>query len=130
MLDAAVALYRARFGRLVRITLAVIVPVQILNTLVLLSAEPDSFRPNLTGGVSANYDSGSASMHLAATLLVLVLTVISTAFVAVVSVYGPLPSSSSPAAKMLPLSVTAAADWSVAFAVVETCATSKPFVSR
>jgi len=84
MLDAAVALYRARFGRLVRITLAVIVPVQFLNTIVLLSAEPDSFRPNLTGGVSANYDSGSASMHLAATLLVLVLTVISTAFVAAV----------------------------------------------
>jgi hypothetical protein len=84
MLDAAVALYRARFGQLVRITLAVIVPVQILNTLVLLSAEPDSFRPNLTGGVSASYDSGSASMHLAATLLILMLTVISTAFVAAV----------------------------------------------
>ncbi len=84
MLDAAVALYRARFGRLVRITLAVIVPVQILNTLVLLSAEPDSFKPNLTGGVSASYNSGSASAHLAATLLVLMLTVISTAFVAAV----------------------------------------------
>ena len=85
MLDAAVALYRARFGRLVRITLAVIVPVQILNTIILLSAQPDSFRPNLTGGVTASYDdAGSASLHLAATLLVLMLTVISTAFIAAV----------------------------------------------
>jgi hypothetical protein len=84
MLDAAVALYRARFARLIRVTVAVVVPVQVLNTLILLSAQPDSFRPNITGGVSASYDTGSASLHLAATLLVLMLNVISTAFVAAV----------------------------------------------
>jgi len=33
-LDAAVALYRSRFGALVRITALVVIPVQMLNVLV------------------------------------------------------------------------------------------------
>ena len=41
VLDAAVLLYRARFGALMRVSLIVVIPVSLLTMLVLLSALPD-----------------------------------------------------------------------------------------
>ena len=84
MLDAAVALYRSRLRRLLTVTAAVVVPVQILSTIVLLSAQPDGFSPNFTGGLSPRYDSGSAAAQLAAYLVILLVGLISTAFVTAV----------------------------------------------
>src|SRR5256714_15459261 len=84
MLDAAVALYRSRLRRLLTVTAAVVVPMQILSTIVLLSAQPDGFSPNFTGGLSPRYDSGSAPAQLAAYLVILLVGLISTAFVTAV----------------------------------------------
>jgi hypothetical protein len=50
MLDAAVALYRVRFRRLVLTSLAVVAPVQVLITLLLISATSDD---TTTGSNSA-----------------------------------------------------------------------------
>src|SRR5512132_3055533 len=81
MLDAAVTIYRARFGALMRVALAVIIPVQVLTTLVYLSALPDRFRINPGGTVTPQYDSRSAAAQLGAVVLVGLVTVVSTAFV-------------------------------------------------
>ena len=60
ILDAAVALYRARFGQLVRYAAIVVVPVQVLLTLVFLSAQPDHFNVTLNGNATPQLSSSRA----------------------------------------------------------------------
>ena len=79
MLDVAVAIYRGCARRLVVVALVVEVPVQMLMTIVLLSAQPESFSVNLTGNASPTFE--SQSTQLAATFVVLLVSVLSTAFV-------------------------------------------------
>ena len=80
ILDAAVSLFRARFKGLLFVSAIVIIPVQILSTLVLLSAQPDSFTFNFNS-VQPQYDDTSAAVQLGATIVVLIVSVASTAFV-------------------------------------------------
>ena len=80
ILDAAVALYRARFGELVRYAAIVVVPVQVLLTVVLLSAQPDHFTVSFNGATTPQFDTSRA--ELAATFVVLVVGLLTHAFVA------------------------------------------------
>jgi hypothetical protein len=82
MLDVAVAIYRSHARRLVIVALVVEVPVQLLMTIVLLSAQPDSFAVNIAGNASPTFE--SQSTQLAATFVVLLVSVVSTAFVVAV----------------------------------------------
>jgi hypothetical protein len=82
MLDVAVAIYRRHARRLVLVALVVEVPVQLLVTIVLLSAQPDSFTVNIAGNASPTFE--SQSTQLAATFVVLLVSVVSTAFVVAV----------------------------------------------
>ena len=66
ILDSAVALYRARFTRLVKVAAIVVVPVQALSAIVLLSAQPDHYSLSVTGAVTPQYDSNSVALQLAA----------------------------------------------------------------
>ncbi len=84
MVDLAVVLYRRRFVRLLAVTMAIEVPVQAFSTVVLLSAQPDGFTPGVTGGLTPTYDTGSATLHLAAFVVILAVSVVSTAFVTAV----------------------------------------------
>ena len=84
MLDAAVRLYRSRARHLIRVAAYIIIPVQILNTIVLLSAQPSGYQIGVTGNVSPTYDSGSASAQLAANVIVLIAPLLATAFVVAV----------------------------------------------
>ncbi len=80
ILDAAVALYRARFGALVRLTVLVVVPVQLLNVLITLSTRPDDVTFGATGPTPV-YDDGRAFwVPLAGTIVMNVVLVLSTAF--------------------------------------------------
>jgi hypothetical protein len=79
ILDSSVALYRARFTRLVRVAAVVVIPVQVLSALVLLSAQPDSFAVSARGTVTPHYT--SATTQLAAALVIAVVGVLSTAFI-------------------------------------------------
>jgi len=79
MLDVAVAVYRASARRLVLVALLVEVPVKLIMTIVLLSAQPQSFNVNIAGSASPTFD--NQSTQLAAALVVLVVSVLSTAFV-------------------------------------------------
>jgi hypothetical protein len=85
MLDASVALFRARFVRLILVTAVVVVPVQAFTTLVLLSAESDaSFGLNLSPfstGSTNEVDAESAAVQLGAFVVVLFVSVAATAFV-------------------------------------------------
>ena len=81
ILDAGVALYRARFKQLVLTTAVVVLPLQALATLVTLSAEPDHFTVSASGSPTPVYDAGSASLHAAANIVVLLLSLLSRAFV-------------------------------------------------
>jgi hypothetical protein len=56
MLDTAVKLYRARFGRIMRRAVLVVIPFQALSTLILLSARNDS-------SVTINDNNGSLSVQ-------------------------------------------------------------------
>jgi len=85
ILDGAVTLYRARFARLILAAAVVVVPVQILSTLVLLSAQPNSFSPNLAGSATPQFDNQSAALQLGALAIVLLVSVVSTAFVVALS---------------------------------------------
>ena len=69
ILDAAVSLYRARFWLLVRYAALVVVPVQLFLTLVLLSAQPDSFSLAVNGNAAPQFDTSRA--QLGATVVVL-----------------------------------------------------------
>ncbi len=84
MLDAAVSLYRLRARHLIRVAAYIIIPVQILNTIVLLSAQPSGYNIGITGNASPTYDSGNASAQLAANLIVLIAPLLATAFVVAV----------------------------------------------
>lgn len=79
ILDAAAALYRARFGQLVRYAAVIVIPVQAFLAIVLLSAQPDSFSVGFTGSATPRFDTGSA--RLAATVVVFVVGIITNAFI-------------------------------------------------
>jgi len=81
ILDVAVALYRTRFSRLVALAAIVVVPVQILTTVVLLSAQPDRITISATGSTTVQSDTRSALTELAASLVVLFIGYVSNAFV-------------------------------------------------
>jgi hypothetical protein len=70
ILDAAAALYRARFGQLVRWAAIIVVPVQALLTIVLLSAQPDSFSVNITGSATPQFDTSRAQLGAAVVVIV------------------------------------------------------------
>jgi hypothetical protein len=84
ILDSAVALYRARFPRLLRIAALVVIPVQVLSAIVLLSAQPDRFTLNVTGTASPQYDSSSFALQFAATIVVAIVGILSTALIVAV----------------------------------------------
>lgn len=84
ILDSAVALYRARFTKLVLVAATIVVPVQILSAIVMLSAEPKGFTLNVTGNVSPHYDAGSFAVRFAATVVVAVIGILSTALIVAV----------------------------------------------
>lgn len=84
ILDAAAALYRARFGQLVRYAAIVVVPVQLLLTIVLISAQPDRFSVSgLSGSASPQFQSNRA--QLGATVVVLVVGLLTHAFIVAVT---------------------------------------------
>lgn len=80
ILDTAVAMFRARFRSLILITLAVVVPVEIASTLVLLSSQPDDYTVGITG-TSPVYDDNDIALQLAAVIVILVVSTLATAFV-------------------------------------------------
>jgi len=82
MLDAAVALYRGRARQLITVAAFVVVPVQIFNTIVLLSAQPTGYSVGLTGALTPTYDSGSAAAQLAARVITLITPLFASAFIA------------------------------------------------
>jgi hypothetical protein len=84
ILDTAVALYRARFKKLVVVAAAVVIPVQVLSAIVLLSAQPERFKLNVTGTVSPQYDSNSVAIGFAAVIVITLVGVLSTAFITAV----------------------------------------------
>jgi hypothetical protein len=80
ILDAAVALYRARFGALVRLTVLVVLPVQLLNVLITLSTRPEDVTLGANGPTPV-YDSDRAFwVPLAGTVVMNVVLIASTAF--------------------------------------------------
>jgi hypothetical protein len=83
ILDAAAVLYRGQFGTLVRYAAIIVVPVQALLTIVLLSAQPDSFAVTITGSSAPQFDTSSA--ELGATVVVLVVGLITHAFIVAVT---------------------------------------------
>ena len=83
ILDAAVSLYRARFGLLVRYAALVVVPVQLFLTIVLLSAQPDRFSVTVNGNATPEFDTGRA--QLGATVVVLLVGWLTNAFVEAVT---------------------------------------------
>ena len=83
ILDAAAALYRSRFSRLVRYAAIIVVPVQAFLAVVLLSAQPDRFSVGFSGSATPQFDSNSA--RLAATAVVFVVGIITNAFIVAVT---------------------------------------------
>jgi hypothetical protein len=82
ILDTAVVLYRARWKRLLAVSALVVVPVQVLSTIVLLSAQPDAINPSITGELTPSYS--SLGVQLAAQLVILGVGIVSSAFVTAV----------------------------------------------
>jgi hypothetical protein len=83
ILDAAVAVLRAKFGAFVLLTAIVIVPVQLLSLLVTLSTQPDDVSRSFTGAATPTYDSTTASdlwVALAGVVVVGVATLLANAF--------------------------------------------------
>ena len=66
ILDVAVLLYRARFAPLMKVTLAVTLPVSLLTMFVLLSAVPDdetaALRRGGNGADFGDFDLGAAAI--------------------------------------------------------------------
>ena len=83
ILDAAAVLYRRRFGLLIRYAAIVVVPVQLLLTVVLISAQPDNFSVNVTGSGSPQFDTSRA--QLGATVVVIVVGLLTHAFIVAVT---------------------------------------------
>jgi hypothetical protein len=82
ILDAGAALYRSQFGRLVRYAAVVVVPVQVLLTIVLISAQPDNFSVGVTGAAP---QFTSTNARLGATFVVLLAGLLTHAFVVAVT---------------------------------------------
>jgi hypothetical protein len=80
ILDAAVALYRARFGSLLRLTALVVVPVQVLNVLITLSTTPSDVTFGATGPTPVYDERDAVWVPLAGTLVSNIVLVLSTAF--------------------------------------------------
>ncbi|MGH8978702.1 MAG: hypothetical protein ACRDV7_11545 [Acidimicrobiia bacterium] len=86
VLDAAVLLYRARFGALMRSAAIIVVPLTVLILLIQLSAQPDNFTVGLTGEATPEYDSDTdALVALAAIVATLVISAIMTTLVSAVT---------------------------------------------
>ncbi len=85
MLDTAALLYRTRFGALVRVSAAVVIPMQVISTLVLLSAQPDSFGVGLTGTPTARFTAARLGVRVGAGAVLLILPVLASAFVSAVT---------------------------------------------
>jgi hypothetical protein len=80
ILDAAVALYRARFAALVRLTAIVVIPVQLLNVLITLSTRPSDVTFGATGPAPTYNGQEAFWVPLAGTVVMNVVVVLSTAF--------------------------------------------------
>lgn len=80
-LDAAVAVYRRRFWPLLKLTALVVLPVQALQTVVLLSSTPDSLTRGMTGTLAPGYENPAEEIwvYLAATVSAAVLGLLATA---------------------------------------------------
>ena len=81
-LDAAVAVYRRRFWPLLRLTAMVVLPVQALQTVILLSATPEGLTRSMTGTLAPSYDAtdpGQVWTYLAATIVAMILGMLGTA---------------------------------------------------
>jgi hypothetical protein len=83
ILDSAVALYRARFRKLMLVAAVVVVPVQVLSAIVLLSAQPKGFSLGVTGA-TPQYDASSFAVQFAATVVVAIVGLLSTAVIVAV----------------------------------------------
>ena len=82
ILDVAVLLYRARFAPLMKVTLAVTLPVSLLTMFVLLSAVPDeggAFGFNVMSPFF--FSSSDSAAMLGAVVVTFILSTLSTAFV-------------------------------------------------
>jgi hypothetical protein len=80
VLDAAVRLYRARFGSLMTVSIVVLIPVSILSMFVLLSALPDEGPVGVTTS-SPVFDTGDNAAQFGAILVTAVLSALATTFV-------------------------------------------------
>ena len=80
-LDAAVAVYRRRFWPLLKLTAMVVLPVQAIQTIVLLSSTPDSLTRSMTGALAPGFDNPSEEIwvYLAATVAASLLGLLATA---------------------------------------------------
>jgi hypothetical protein len=76
ILDAAVALYRARFGTLMRVTALIVLPVQLLNVLITLSSTPSDATANASTVFSPR---DSIWVPLAGNLVITVIALLSNA---------------------------------------------------
>jgi|SoiMethySBSTD1v2_1073268.scaffolds.fasta_scaffold305019_2 hypothetical protein len=83
ILDAAAVLYRSQFGVLVRYAAIVVVPVQAFLAVVLISAQPDEFSVSISGSAQPQFETTSA--ELAAAVVVLVVGLITNAFIVAVT---------------------------------------------
>jgi hypothetical protein len=82
VLDAAVRLYRARFGALMTVSIAVLIPVSILSMFVLLSALPDeSATVTVNATNSPVFGSGDNAAQLGALFVSSILSALATTFV-------------------------------------------------
>jgi hypothetical protein len=80
ILDAAVALYRARFASLVRLSAMVVIPVQLLNVLITLSTRPNDVTFGATGPTPTYSTREAFWVPLAGTIVMNIVVVLSTAF--------------------------------------------------
>jgi len=82
VLDAAVLLYRARFGALMKAAAIVVIPLTVLILLIQLSALPDEFTVGLTGEATPVYGSHTDQLvALAAIVTTLFISAVMTTFV-------------------------------------------------
>ena len=82
VLDAAVLLYRARFGALMKVAAIVVIPLTVLILLIQLSALPDEFTVGLTGEATPVYGSHTDELvALAAIVTTLFISAVMTTFV-------------------------------------------------
>lgn len=82
ILDAAVALYRARWATLMRLITVVVLPVQVLSVLVQLSTEPESDPSGLSGLSGSTAEPGGEGfwLQLAGSLAVMIAGLLATSF--------------------------------------------------